>query len=623
MKHTLLTVVSICLIAACVFGLVAGAGGMRDAKNAREDVQADAGEALRSMDELLDEISRLQDDEDTYTEGVSTYEAGLIDYQNGEAMVAAGGQAVAQGEAQLAANKPALDAGEQSYSAGAAQLAAAKQQLEEGEAAYAAGQAELEAGRAAYDEGAQKLESGKEMLAKVEPVYNVVRPAYDQYLSEKAAYDEAVANGDEALAASLWKRVEAQRLIYQTQLAGYSIEGLLQQYEASQAEIAEGEAQLAEAEQQLAEAEQQLAAARQQLDEGHAAYAAGEAQLAQGKRALDAGRAAYASGKQQLATAKAEIDDEQQQLVEDAERLDADRRQLTAFESDAGQVAAEIVQLLRLPEYRNRWNSDKGEVICPSVLDIVRERLGADFDPGKDIWQKGEDGEVLVLNDKQYLDLTVCTEITRAARDYISEYRAEAVENEVRGRLTLYLCLLVIAAVGVVTGLFGLLCSRRPTGGKLRVAAILGWASAALAAAGVVFARVRGDFAGYAFANHLENGNELWTGRQQTGALVWILVAAILFALVVSGVRRKYRVSRAAVEADAYRAAASVAEPVEAPIAEPFGADMTVAEAADIARAAAAEAARAAEAGDVETARAAAKAAADAAEAAARAAGQG
>ena len=80
MKHTLLTVVSICLIAACVFGLVAGAGGMRDAKNAREDVQADAGEALRSMDELLDEISRLQDDEDTYTEGVSTYEAGLIDY---------------------------------------------------------------------------------------------------------------------------------------------------------------------------------------------------------------------------------------------------------------------------------------------------------------------------------------------------------------------------------------------------------------------------------------------------------------------------------------------------------------------------------------------------------------
>ena len=161
-----------------------------------------------------------------------------------------------------------LESGQAEYDAGSEKLAAAKAQ-------YAAGQAQLEQGKADYAAGQEKLAAAKEeyaagqaQLAKIQPVYDAVHPAYQRYLDRQAEYDAAVASGDLAKAALLWPGVTAQKQIYETQLigTGYSIESLVQAYEAGQAKLSAGAAQIAAAEQQLQDAQAQLAAGQQALD---------------------------------------------------------------------------------------------------------------------------------------------------------------------------------------------------------------------------------------------------------------------------------------------------------------------------------------------------------------------
>ena len=179
-----------------------------------------------------------------------------------------------------------LESGQAEYDAGSEKLAAAKAQ-------YAAGQAQLEQGKADYAAGQEKLAAAKEeyaagqaQLAKIQPVYDAVHPAYQRYLDRQAEYDAAVASGDLAKAALLWPGVTAQKQIYETQLigTGYSIESLVQAYEAGQAKLSAGAAQIAAAEQQLQDAQAQLAAGQQALD----AAAAGT--LASGRQTLAANR---------------------------------------------------------------------------------------------------------------------------------------------------------------------------------------------------------------------------------------------------------------------------------------------------------------------------------------------
>lgn len=116
----------------------------------------------------------------------------------------------------------------------------------QGKADYAAGQAQLAAAKEEYA-------AGQEKLARIQPVYDAVHPAYQRYLDRQAEYDAAVASGDLAKAALLWPGVTAQKQLYETQLlgTGYSIESLVQAYEAGQAKLSEGAAQIAAAEQQL------------------------------------------------------------------------------------------------------------------------------------------------------------------------------------------------------------------------------------------------------------------------------------------------------------------------------------------------------------------------------------
>lgn len=121
--------------------------------------------------------------------------------------------------------------------------------------------------------------------------------------SGQAEYDAAVASGDLAKAALLWPGVTAQKQLYETQLigTGYSIESLVQAYEAGQAQLADGAAQIAAAEQQLQDAQAQLAAGQQALDAAAAEIAAGQSKLDTAAGTLAAGRQTLAANRQQLA----------------------------------------------------------------------------------------------------------------------------------------------------------------------------------------------------------------------------------------------------------------------------------------------------------------------------------
>ena len=172
------------------------------------------------------------------------------------------------------------------------------------------GQSRLESGQAEYDTGSEKLAAakaqyaaGQAQLARIQPVYDAVHPAYQRYLDRQAEYDAAVASGDLAKAALLWPGVTAQKQLYETQLigTGYSIESLVQAYEAGQAKLSAGAAQIAAAEQQLQDAQAQLAAGQQALDAAAAEIAAGQSKLDTAAGTLAAGRQTLAANRQQLA----------------------------------------------------------------------------------------------------------------------------------------------------------------------------------------------------------------------------------------------------------------------------------------------------------------------------------
>ena len=200
------------------------------------------------------------------------------------------------GQSRLESGQAEYDAGSEKLAAARAQYAAGQAQLEQGKADYAAGQEQLAAAKEEYA-------AGQEKLARIQPVYDAVHPAYQRYLDRQAEYDAAVASGDLAKAALLWPGVTAQKQLYETQLigTGYSIESLVQAYEAGQAKLSAGAAQIAAAEQQLQDAQAQLAAGQQALDAAAAEIAAGQSKLDTAAGTLASGRQTLAANRQQLA----------------------------------------------------------------------------------------------------------------------------------------------------------------------------------------------------------------------------------------------------------------------------------------------------------------------------------
>ncbi len=282
-----------------------------------------------------------------------------------------------------------LSAGQAEYDAAAARLAAAKE-------AYAEGQAKLAAGQQQYDEGQAAYAAGQEKLDRVQPIYDLVHPLYANYQSLQQQYDAAVAAGDWAQAALLKVRVDAQRAAFETQLAGtgYSIESLIQEYEA-------GQAQLAEAETQLAAAKQELVDGQAQLDDAAAQIADGERQLAAAKQQLDAGYAALDDAGGQLAAGRETLAENRAELAEDLQALDR-------YSDDETRLEAGVQRLMQEPG--------------------VASRAG-----------------------KSATYAEICT----AAQDYFDEDDA-AARSEFTRRTVTYALLLAAAVLGLCAGLLGL-----------------------------------------------------------------------------------------------------------------------------------------------------------------------
>lgn len=291
-----------------------------------------------------------------YDEGLAQYNAAKAEYDAGKKKLAEGQAAYDAGKAQYDASAKRLAEGQAKYDAGLAEY-------EAGKAAYAAGQQALAEGQAAYDEGLAQYNEGKAQYAaakaqldSVSGLYNAVLPLYNEYLDVQAQYDAAVAKGDLVSALALAGVVTAAKLAFETQLGGYSIGGLIQEYQSAQAQLDTAAAQLSAAEQQLAAgkaeldagyaqaaaAEQQLAAAEQQLAAGQAELDAGKAELAAAEKQLAAGKAELDSGYAALAAAEPQLSDAKSQLDTTKARLDAGYAQL----GDAGGQIAEGDALL-------------------------------------------------------------------------------------------------------------------------------------------------------------------------------------------------------------------------------------------------------------------------------------
>lgn len=153
MKKVLLTIISVCLIAASIFGLFAGVSSFSDIMNVKEYKEEDAKEGLDAIKELNAGLDLLQENEGTYLAGC--------------------GHLHCRSDRHYSEGKSQLSAGYAAYYAG-------KKQLEEGKAAYAAGKKQIADNTQAYNEG-------KATLAKIEPLM----PYVNQYVEFR---DGTIAN---------------------------------------------------------------------------------------------------------------------------------------------------------------------------------------------------------------------------------------------------------------------------------------------------------------------------------------------------------------------------------------------------------------------------------------------
>lgn len=126
-EKVLLTIISVCLIAASIFGLFAGVSSFSDIMNVKEYKEKGRQEGLESIDTLDAGLDQLQENEGAPRRR-GHYTAGLV------------------------SSRGQIDAlrGLRAYYAG-------KKQLEEGAAAYAAGKKQIEDNTAAYNEGKATL----------------------------------------------------------------------------------------------------------------------------------------------------------------------------------------------------------------------------------------------------------------------------------------------------------------------------------------------------------------------------------------------------------------------------------------------------------------------------------
>lgn len=613
MKKVLLAILSLCLIAASLFGLFTGVAGMKDVLNIKDYKTEDQDSGLEQInDQLLPGIQQLRENLDVYLDGVAQVE---------------------DGKAQLAA--------------GAAQLA-------DGEAQLAAGKAELAANTDRYNKGKElqgTLNTVNGLVAQYEATKNAIVNGTSDLLHNNpldpldlggTAYDNAMRTAEQIFLSGV-RNVLSTDLITNTLGMSIDIPADATSFPSwFQSFVANANSELARYE----DGQRQIAAGEAQLAQGYADYAAGQAQLADGLKQLSV----FEEGSVTLSVGLARLMSQpayQNNYVGQVYPSPADvpgglfDNMLNNIDINArGAVADAIYPGFWDSEDASTWGFPKaegeGDETVPSMISILRkdEYLGPNFDPS-DIYMK-ENGAIMVRNGYPVVDLDVAETIANAGIDYINEFQGPAVMKEVIGKLVTYALMLIGSVAGLLGGLFGLLALFGKCTGAAKV---FGWISAISAIGGVIASFVTGGFKGYSFG--VSDGSlNPWghiigeiPGKEQLKAVVILAIVALLFAIVASLVRKAYKKAKKAVKAGAYNAAAPVqpvyaapaqpvAQPVYAAPAAPVASDAQAAAqaAAAAAQKAAAEAQAAVAAGDMAAAQKAAAAAQAAAEAAQKAA---
>lgn len=273
-KRTLLIFVSIILIAASVFGIIAagvGVGELSDIMRFKKAQKADILDFVYVLDERVLELREAEKDrseeEKEYAEAVVTDKVGGEQLTQGEQQYNSGANQIAQGQAQYDAAMQQYNEKLAEYQAAEKQLNAAEEQLNDARAQRNAGQAQLDA--AAED-------------------YQKAKPIYDLLQTNTGA---------------LVSQILAQ--------SGYtSLEELKADVKAYEDGLA-----------RVAEADRQIAAAERQIDDGRAQLAAAKVQLDDGKKQLDAAKAQLDSSKAQLASAKNELAAGQERLNDNVDKM--------------------------------------------------------------------------------------------------------------------------------------------------------------------------------------------------------------------------------------------------------------------------------------------------------------
>lgn len=409
----------------CLICLLTGIVGIKDFLDTRDYWEKIREDALEQFQLLEDGILQLKAGEGAYIDGVSTYEKGMETYKNGQASVASGYGQVAAGQAAYDEGAKKLAEGQAAYDAGAAKLEQSKNDV-------AAAEAELEAAKKALEDNRQAYEEGKELIDRIGPIYDAIRPDLERMDALKAEYDRAVADGDLIEARILEDKVSEQQLSLNLKLGQYSVNDIrrmidegrakIAEYEAAEARVAEGEKKLAEAKQQIADGQAQLDASGKELEQGRQ-------DLANGKKDLDEGRARLSGG--------------QAALAEGEKKLEEGALQLAVYENGQLRLKDGLDLTIAQPTY---FDSRRNPLITS-----IADRLGRGFT----YYKLDKDGLPLVLNGNDAIDLDKALQVVYAGRDFVEDC-TKVVRGELVSRGIGIAGAVLTAIIGLIAAVFGL-----------------------------------------------------------------------------------------------------------------------------------------------------------------------
>lgn len=441
LQRVIAALLAVCCVAALLF-CVKSANEALDNKSSWEHIRE---EALDSFLMMENGINQLAENEETYLEGLETYLQGLDDYSSGEKKVEIGAQVLS--DSQLA-----YEQGLAAYADGEEKLAAGYREYRAGLAELEAGKAEVAAGEATLAENAQAYEEGKAQLAQVEPIYNAIIPIYQEYLAAQARYEQAMKGNNMEAILQAGHDVAALWVTLNFELGDYSLQKIMDEYEAGQAKIAEYE----EGVRQVEEGKAKIAAGEEKLARAADLLYVNDQKLAEAKETLDAAPEKLADGEKELEAGK-------EALAEGAASLESGRSQLAVFEDGQSQIRDGVATALATETYFDK----NGTPIVKSIAD----RMGAGFD--------------YINKDVTMVDGTHPVK-TEAVRNLISNGRAfvedttEAVTAEITGRFMAIISIVIATVVGAVC--IGLMLT--PKTAKFAPVALIAETIVALVAAG-------------------------------------------------------------------------------------------------------------------------------------------